>query len=391
MAKFPLDFKPKQGTHYESKEFGCYDKGMNPYPTWEVPSEYKLEYNNRIYPVKKVYYIGSQNKVIRFTATYHPHPDFRIPERLDIMTPEESSAKLSKNNRPSLVLYMSPVQRNSFGVNTCTNASFGCEMACLDYSGQKVGQMKQKAAIARTDMFFAHTSEFFERIYRQIIGYHCEKISKGYKQIAIRFNGTSDLPIFTKFMEHCEKHGLKLPPSSEIVFYDYTKFANRATTDKQSEMTKWGYRHKVAYSLSEERNKLDSMRIASDVLINGGTIAAVFIVPKGNPLPTRFTFERDGKKYAFPIVDGDASDDLMLDKPNVVLGLRAKQRAKEDKSGFAIPLTALNFNPNSSEGAEFMADWEKNKPIIEVACGLKPKVDKDFFCAPDKKPLVKLP
>ena len=391
MSKFPLDFKPKQGTHYESKEFGCYDKGMNPYPTWEVPSEFKLEYNGRFTPVRPVYYIGSQNKVIRFTATYHPHPNFRIPESLNIFTPEESSFKLKKNARPSLVLYMSPVKRNSFLINTCAMASIGCEMACLDYSGQKVGQMKQRASIARTDMFFAHTSEFFERLWKEIKAYHCIKMGEGAKEIAVRLNGTSDLPIFDKFMDYCQGIGLKLPPPSELVFYDYTKFPDRVTTSKESEMTKYGYRHKVTYSLSEEKNKIDSMKKASDILIAGGSIAAVFIVPKGQSLPSRFTFEKDGKKYSFPIVDGDESDDLMLDKHNVVLGLKAKQRAKEDKTGFAIPLTALNFNPNSADGAEFIAEYEANKEIIEAACGLKSAPVRDFFCAPDKKPLVKLP
>lgn len=391
MSRFPLDFKPKQGTHYESKEFGCYDKGMNPYPEWDVPKTYKLEYNTRETPVQRVLYIGSQDKVIRFTAVYHPHPDFRIPVSRNIFTPEEASFKLKKNARPSLVLYMSPVKRNSFYINTCVMASAGCAMACLDYSGQKVGQSKQRAAIARTDMFFAHTSEFFDRLFKEIIAYHCNKKADGAKQIAVRLNGTSDLPIFDKFMTHCAKNGLKLPPASELVFYDYTKFADRVTTDKKSEMTQYGYRHKVTYSLSEEKVKIQSMQTAADILIKGGTIAAVFIVGKGQDLPKRFTFTRDGREYSFPIVDGDESDDLMLDKDNVVLGLRAKQRAKEDSTGFAIPLTAVNFNPDSKEGSAFIADYEMNKKTLEVACGLREPIREDFFCAPDKKPLVKLP
>lgn len=388
----PKDFKFKTGVNYESKKYGCYDKSMYPYPTWEVPKTYKLS-NGRIAEVKPVFYIGSKDKVIRFTATYHPHPDFRIPVSLNIFTPEESSAKLSKNARPSLVLYMSPVMRNSFGLETCAMASVGCAMACLDYSGQKVGQMKQRAAIARTDMYFAHQTEFFERLWKEIVAYHCTKKSEGFKQIAVRLNGTSDLDLFDKFMSYCRGIGLELPPPSELVFYDYTKFPNRVTTTKESEMTQYGYRHKVTYSLSEDRTQVDSLRVASDILIKGGTIAAVFIIPKGQPLPKVFAFEKDGKKYSFPIVDGDSSDDLMLDKHNVVLGLRAKMRGIEDKTGFAIPLTAVNFNPNSKDGSEFLADYNRNLDTLKKACGVKREdPPTDFFCDPKiHKTIIKIP
>ena len=38
----------------------------------------------------------------------------------------------------------------------------------------------------------------------------------------------------------------------------------------------------------------------------------------------------------FKVVDGDVRDDLMLDVSGVVLGLRAKGKAKKDTSGFVI-------------------------------------------------------
>jgi hypothetical protein len=405
-----IDIKPRKGIKYQSEKYGCYDSMMNPYPTWDIPKEYALEYyGGRKFPVAgqtgdwekdpPVWYIGTALKQVQFTAVYHPHPDFKIPKSADVFS---ESKKTAANKRPTLVLYLSPVKRNSFRINTCPASSLGCEMACLDFSGMKTPQIAQRAAIARTDHFLAHTNDFLERLYKEIISEHKKFVLTGqYPQVAVRFNGTSDLPILQKFMDFCKEFGYVLPPASELVFYDYTKYKSKATTSRESENTKWTdskgnpYRHKVSFSLSEDRraNK-NSLDAAADILIGGGNVAAVFLVPKGQKLPQIFTFTRDGKKYSFPIIDADAPtpDDIMLDKPNVVLGLRAKKRAELDTTGFAIPLNALNFDPNSPSGREYLADYEMNKEDIEIACGVSNNPVPKTKCRRQKgKEIIEIP
>ena len=82
----------------------------------------------------------------------------------------------------------------------------------------------------------------------------------------------------------------------------------------------------------------------------------------------------------------------MLDKPNVVLGLRAKKRAEQDTTGFAIPLNALNFDPNSPSGREYIADLNDNMEDLEIACGIKNVPVMKFKCRREKgKEIIEIP
>ena len=412
----------KEGIKYESALYGCYDNGMPPHPSWDVPSEYSitnLKGNQEVVKVIPQLYIGSRNKRMIFSATYHPYKDFILPSNVTLMSDGGASAKLAKNKRSSIVLYMSPVKRNSFAINTCPMASAGCAIVCLDYSGQKVGQYKQRLAIARTDMYFAHRTMFWERIFSEIMT-KARKL-KGDDELAVRLNGTSDLPLFKEFAEWCVNTGnAKLIPKN-VLFYDYTKIVTEVTYSRAQElMNPLKMRHKVSYSLSERvTSDGTGFDTAKRVLLNGGSVAAVFKVnPRGvpefvkstgkpnkvpagwikipdgkgkfkfyAPLPERAVFEVDGRKYTIPVLDGDASDDLMLDIESgqpYILGLRAKQRAERDTSGFAIPLFALNGNPtNDPQIQEFLFELRRDETIVNKACGLKPTRNAEDFLCPD--------
>ena len=56
--------------------------------------------------------------------------------------------------------------------------------------------------------------------------------------------------------------------------------------------------------------------------------AVVFNLKKSEPLPKTFK--------GLEVIDGDTHDMRFLDKPNKVVGLRAKGKAKTDDSGFVI-------------------------------------------------------
>ena len=422
--------KGTEGVRYESEMYGCYDKGMPPHPSWDVPSEYVVKYAGLKGSLRKVnvqpqFYIGSRNKRVIFSATYHPFKDFIMPKDATFMSFGGTSAKLAKNKRKSIVLYMSPVKRNSFALNTCPMASAGCEAVCLDYSGQKVGQAKQRLAIARTDFYFAHRDLFWQRAYDEIMA-EVKKL-KPKDELAVRLNGTSDLPLFDEFCDWCVANGKVKGFPKNILFYDYTKIANKVTYNKEQElMNPLGRRHKVTYSLSERVTKDGTgFDTAKKVLLNGGSVAAVFKVnPRGipefkenkktkektknkipagwvaisdgkgkkkfyAPLPKTATFFHNGQEIKIPVYDGDASDDLMLDLPSnkaYILGLRAKNRGERDTSGFAIPLFAVNGDPsNDPQIQEFLLELKRDENTILKSCGLAPTKNKeDFKCSDDQ-------
>jgi hypothetical protein len=172
-----------------------------------------------------------------------------------------------------------------------------------------------------------------------------------------------------------------------------------------------GARHKVTFSMSEDTKKnKNAWRTGAEVLMNGGTIAAVFLVnPKGSPtkkgenwvkikdqwyapLPSTVSFKLDGREYKFPIVDGDESDDLMLDVgSSKVIGLRAKQRAQLDTSGFAIPVFALRDDKDRQFLDDIYLELEVNEDAIRQACNLKEAPTPNFICSDDQKsPVIKV-
>jgi hypothetical protein len=418
--------KGKEGYKYESAMYGCYDKGVAPHPEWDVPKEYEVKKagwkgGKIVKPVVPQYYIASRDKVVIFSATYHPYKDFYLPKEATLISPGGSSAKLSKNKRVSIVLYMSPVSRNSFLMDTCPMASAGCKAACLDYSGQKIPQGNQRLAIARTDFYFAHREAFWERIHQEILKAH-KKLKAG-DELAVRLNGTSDLPLFKEYCEWCVENDKVKNYPKNILFYDYTKIMGEVTYNKEQELLNpLKRRHKVTYSLSEKIDNRGESGFdkAKKVLMNGGSVAAVFLVkskgiPEFNsttgkrnakpnnwvtmsdgkggkkyyaPLPETATFEYEGRIYKVPVYDGDSSDDQMLDlgsgKP-YILGLRAKARAERDTSGFAIPLFAIDGKPSTDpQIKEFELELRRNENALARACGLTDTPVQRFECPPDQ-------
>jgi hypothetical protein len=75
-----------------------------------------------------------------------------------------------------------------------------------------------------------------------------------------------------------------------------------------------------------ERNEADCL----EVLRQGGRVAAVFATRRGRPLPKTW--------QGFRVIDGDKHDLRFLDRGGIVVGLRAKGKARADRSGFVIPI-----------------------------------------------------
>ena len=133
--------------------------------------------------------------------------------------------------------------------------------------------------------------------------------SRGFIPV-FRLNGTSDLP-WEKYPVGGKKNIFELFPT--VTFYDYTKVLGRKIKTIPN--------YHVTFSRAESNQKdVDKAMKA------GMNVAVVF-----DQVPSRY-LER-------VVVDGDVDDTRFNDPENVIVGLKAKGRAKKDNTSFVIRLT----------------------------------------------------
>ena len=207
------------------------------------------------------------------------------------------------------ILHLSPATLSGVA-NVCPKASAGCKAACLNTAGRggmfrkgETTNAVQKARVRRTQMLFNERDAFMSLLVLDIRKL-CKQAAKLNMVPAVRLNGTSDLRwevwpvgmfvnIFAMF--------------PDVQFYDYTKIPNRRDLPENYHLT---------FSLSESN---DTEALAQ--LERGVNVAVVF-----KTLPAMF-MDR-------PVISGDTTDLRFLDPKNVIVGLTAKGRAKQDVSGF---------------------------------------------------------
>ena len=202
----------------------------------------------------------------------------------------------------SFILHLAPATLS--GRETCPKRTAGCTAACLNTAGRggmfKKGEntnMIQKARIRKTQQYFEQRDQFLADLEADI--------RKGIKMAeklglkpAFRLNGTSDLSV--------EKWGIieKFPT---VQFYDYTKVLGRKVA------------HLPNYHLTFSKADGNDADVAK-ALAQGMSVVAVYDkIPEGVP-------------------SADETDLRFLDPKGIMLGLKAKGRAKKDYSGFVIRL-----------------------------------------------------
>ena len=214
--------------------------------------------------------------------------------------------KIDKSNKSGsgyYTLIMHLAAHKSSGKNVCPMATKGCSAGCLMTAGHGVYQHVQNKRINRTKFFFSERKAFIDLLIHELSVAHRRAAKRGDK-LAIRLNGTSDIAweriapkIFTMF--------------PDVQFYDYTKVPSRMEGVPKN--------YKLIFSRSENNEET-----TLNILRKGHNVAVVF----KNYLPERWK--------RFKVIDGDETDERFLDKHGVVVGLKAKGRAKRDVSGFVI-------------------------------------------------------
>ena len=206
-----------------------------------------------------------------------------------------------------VVLHLNFAPADLSGYNVCPMASQGCKSACLHTAGNPVFQaQKDKGRINRARFYMQDRDKFMTQLTRELVNF-VKWCDKNKKIGVVRLNTTSDISwenynLFEKF--------------PMLQFYDYTKIQKRALKFAKGE---YPPNYHLTYSLNE-----DNYDRAVEVLNEGGNIAVVF----RKDLPDTFM----GKK----VVNGDLHDLRYLDPKNVVVGLKAKGKAKTDYSGFVM-------------------------------------------------------
>ena len=223
----------------------------------------------------------------------------------NLLSNGDSNAKTAKNERDTLILYLSPAKQNSKGINLCPKASNGCLFACLYTSGHGKLNSVQIARVNRTEYYLADRFLFLEQTAKEIN----KKARKTKGELAVRLNGTSDIKLVEQLVSMYDIE-------SNVVFYDYTKIPQKAGTKFLSSL----HKYVVCFSRAED-NESEALR----VLESGGIVSAVF----ADKLPEFWN--------GYKVLDGDERDDLMLDVEGpCVLGLKAKGDGRKDQSGFVI-------------------------------------------------------
>ncbi len=188
-----------------------------------------------------------------------------------------------------------------------------CKSACLNTAGLGgVYPSIQKARQRKTDLFLNDRDEFMKQLVHDIHKF-IRACDRKEKLPAIRLNGTSDIQ-----WEKIDIDGQNIfEMFPNVQFYDYTKIPTRKVDKIPNYHLTWSY--------SEANEKY--AKVFDQVPNNK---AVVF---RTKDLPSMFR--------GLEVIDGDTHDMRFLDKPNSVVGLKAKGQAKKDYSGFVIDVVQI--------------------------------------------------
>lgn len=229
----------------------------------------------------------------------------------NLLSKGSTNAKTSKNDIKTFILYLAPHNLNYKGITLCKDATTGCIDACLNTAGRGAFSNVQLSRINKANFYVSDKKIFLAQLLKEIKK-EIKKASDKNEKIAFRLNGTSDIDFLYLLDKHFD-FNVDLLNYDKVFFYDYTKSLPRAKR----------YQNYRNYTLTFSKSE-SNQKETNQALNLGINVAAVF---SGN-LP---------KTYKnIKVVDGDKSDLEMLKFKNVILGLKAKGKAKKDTSGFVI-------------------------------------------------------
>ena len=213
---------------------------------------------------------------------------------------ENTKIKKSENGSEYRIASLSMMPDNKI----CPSSkAAGCFDSCLKSAGMGIFKNVAAGRQARSDYWHDDQPAFLAQLMREISNFRklCHKQGK---KPAIRLNTISDIA--------WEKYGIP-QAFPDVKFYDYTKRANR--------LGKTPPNYQLIFSYSGRSQYQNQVAMA---LKTGCPIAVVF----NGDMPAEYMGRR--------VIDGDKSDLVNVDSGKVIIGLKAKGKAKNDNSGFVI-------------------------------------------------------
>lgn len=223
-----------------------------------------------------------------------------------LSTGNPKTLKGTKQGYMTYILHLSPSDMSGV-INTCPKATAGCRAACLNTAGRggmfRRGEntnMIQEARKRKTRWFRQDRDSFLEALASDIHKAKRQAKRKGLVPV-FRLNGTSDIS--------WERYGI-IEQFPEVQFYDYTKVPGRKTAHLNN--------YHLTFSAADGNDQDVEQAVKA-----GMNVTVVF--------------DRVPETYmGRAVFDGDESDLRFLDPKEVVVGLKAKGRAKKDTSGFVV-------------------------------------------------------
>ena len=214
--------------------------------------------------------------------------------------------KGEKQGYRTYIMHLAPSTLSGYQV--CPMASLGCSTACLNLSGMGRFSNVQAARMAKTRHFFEDRPAFMQQLVREVRAAVKSSQKLGLTPV-FRLNGTSDIrwemiPVLGDALPTAYANIMMMFP--QVQFYDYTKIPNRRNVPSNYHLT---------FSRSETNHQ--------DVILSQNNVAVVFDV-----LPATY--------LGRTVIDGTETDLRFLDPQNVVVGLKANGKAKQDTSGFTV-------------------------------------------------------
>ena len=246
--------------------------------------------------------------------------------------------KGQKQGYVTAILYLSP--SDSSGEEFCPLAKLAdCYSDCLTFAGRG-GMSKgnttfetesgatlpdnavQRARLRRSALFNNDRNAFMAQLVREIdwaqtyVMRLSAKLNKDLK-LVVRLNGTSDIRWESIPADNCPNIFTRF---SRTQFYDYTKIPNRRIAGIKNYHITFSYSAAPAFA-----------PIVIKALAHYGESVSFAAVFKG-AMPEHF--------LGRTVINGDESDLRFLDQSGVVVGLKAKGRARTSLSQFAVRLAA---------------------------------------------------
>lgn len=225
---------------------------------------------------------------------------------MDLLT---SNTKLIKSEKKLgwriLGLQLAPAKVS--GYNVCASSSAGCRESCLFSAGYGVYRPVRDARISRTKFYYEDRKGFFEQLHKEINLAKAKALRDGLN-FAIRLNVLSD--IMWEYTGVISKH-------PDVQFFDYTKHIKRVMPGSLARSLS---NYDLTFSQSEDNE--GECLLALEAGVNVATV---------------FSGEQPLYWLGSPVLDGDETDARFLDAKwdrGYVIGLKAKGKAKKDRSGF---------------------------------------------------------